>query len=147
MSVEANKVAVRRNLEDASVATLSNIDALDEVADPDLTVITPGFPTMHGLENVKEHTDPYFSAFSDLRVTIEEMIGEGDSVAGWWTFRITTKVPLPLRGGITVPAGKSLTWTSVGIFRLREGKVVEERAYSDWRDLIRQLDVASTATS
>ncbi len=90
-SIEANKAIVRRYLEDVP-------DVLDELADPDLTIIAPGMMNMRGLKNVKKFSAPYFAALSERRFTAEEMIAEGDKVTVRWTIRLTTKVPVPRAG-------------------------------------------------
>jgi hypothetical protein len=86
MSIEANKDAVRRYLEDLYLPGV-----LDEIADPDLTVITSGWSIMQGLENVKKLSAFFFAALSERRLTVEEMIGEGDTVAVSNTVRSTTR--------------------------------------------------------
>ena len=118
-SIEANKAIVRRYLEDVP-------GVLDELADPDLTIIAPGMTTMRGLKNVKMFSAPYFAALSERRFTAEEMIGEADKVTVRWTIRLTTKVPVPLPDGTLTPAGRTVTETGISICRIREGK-------SSWR--------------
>jgi predicted ester cyclase len=141
MSLEANKAIVRRYLEDASAASLEDVNAIDEVAAPDITVISPPHPPIHGLENVKKATEPFFRALAELKVTVEDMIAEDDRVAGRWTFEVTTKSSVVMRGGIALPGGKKLTWTSIGMFRVRDGKVVEERTHVDWVVILRQVGI------
>lgn len=135
MSIED---AVRRAFEAVGVAP-RNVDVADEVFDPDFRFISPGWPETAGRENFKRAVTPMFAALSDFKVTVEEMIGEDDQVAARWTNRVTTKAPLPLGNGVTVPAGKTLTWTTTGFFRVRDGKVLEERAYTDWLAVLRQV--------
>ena len=78
-----------------------------------------------------------FRAFPDLRVEIDEMIAEGDKVVVLWTQRGTHLGPFldfP-------PTGRSVTYSGINIFRLVDGKIVEDTPHWDFRvvtDQIRQ---------
>ena len=129
-SIEANKAIVRRYLEEVP-------GVLDELADPDLTIIAPGMTTMRGLKNVKMFSAPYFAALSERRFTAEEMIGEADKVTVRWTIRLTTKVPVPPDGTL-MPADRTVTETGISNCRLREGKILEELTHMDWLGILKQ---------
>ena len=131
MLIETNKAAVRRYLEDVPVV-------LDELADPELTVIAPGMITMRGLKNVKRFSAPYFRALSERRLTVEEMIAEGDTVVVRWNIRLTTRFPVPLPDGTIMPPGRTVIETGISICHLRDGKVLEERTYMDWLGVLKQ---------
>jgi hypothetical protein len=47
----------------------------------------------------------------------------------------TLKSPLTLPGGTSSAAGKTYSMSGVSIIRLRNGKVVEEDAWADWRSI------------
>lgn len=143
MSIEANKVTVRRYLQGDPDAGRDNIAVWDEICDPDIAMIGgPGFGEVHGLENLKEYTTRYHSLAS-REILIEEMIAEGDKVAVSYTMRVTVKAPLTLPSGIPVSAAKTFTMTGVSICRLRGGQVIEERAWADWLGVMQQLGVLS----
>jgi hypothetical protein len=128
MSIEANKAAIRREVEDWHLPGV-----LDEIADPDLTFIAPGWPTTHGLENVKKLSAFFFAGLSERRLTVEEMIGEGDTVAVSYTVRSTNRGSLPSPDGtVVIPAGKTVTSTGMSIIQLRGGRVLSERTQLDW---------------
>ena len=130
-SIEANKAIVRRYLEGVP-------HVLDEVGDPDLTIIAPGMTTVRGLKNVKRFSAPYFAALSERRFTTDEMIAEGNNVTVRWTIRLTTKFPVPLPDGTLMPPGKTVTETGLTICRIRDGKVLEEITYMDWLGIFKQ---------
>lgn len=138
MSIAENKAAARRYVE-AHSAVPRTFDVLDEVADPDVTWKSPGWPEIHGLENLKKHLGSMYRSAADFETTVDAMVGEGDEVVVRWTASLTTSGPLPLPIDIAVPAGKTVTWSGVSIFRLRGGKVVEERVLMDWLAVLRQL--------
>ena len=130
-SIETNKAIVRRYLEGVPYV-------LDEVGDPDLTIIAPGMSTMRGLKNVKKFSAPYFAALSERRFTTEEMIAEGNNVTVRWNIRLTTKFPVPLPDGTLMPPGRTVTETGLTICRIRNGKILEEITYMDWLGIFKQ---------
>lgn len=73
-------------------------------------------------------------SFPDLRVTVEEMIAEGDKVAYRWTMRGTHQ---GVYEGIA-PTGKAITLTGITILRFADGKIVEDR-FESGSDAKRQL--------
>lgn len=103
--IEVNKAVVHRYLENAP-------DILDEIADPELMAITPGLmPTMRRLENVKKLSAVYFRGLSERRLTVEEMIGEGNNVTARWTISLTAKTPL------RYPMATSFPWENDHLYR------------------------------
>ena len=79
----------------------------------------------------------YFAAFPDASATIEDMVAEGDKVAVRVTWRATHKGEFM---GIT-PTGKQIEMTNTLIFRIADGKLVENWATIDELRLMRQLGV------
>jgi len=96
--------------------------------------------TIRGLEPYKQFISMYFTAFPDLHLTIEDIIAEGDNVVVRQTFQGTHKGDLM---GI-LPTGKQATATGISIFRVANGKAVEQRANYDDLGLMQQLGVIPT---
>jgi len=69
-----------------------------------------------------------FTDFPDMRLTIDDLVGEGNKVVVRWTCRATHS-----------RSGKSLAWTGVSCMRLVDGKVVEDWVLSDLLGLQQQL--------
>lgn len=97
----------------------------------------PGLPP--GPEGLKQVASGYFTAFPDLRITVEDQIAEGDKVVTRWT-----------SGGINtgslfgMPAThKAATITGITITRVVGGKVVETWTNFDNLGLLQQLGLAS----
>src|SRR5688572_19856225 len=86
MSVEANKAVLRRLLEEAT--NQGNLDLYDELCDPNY-VYHDAFMPMQGIAALKQSTAMFRAAFPDLHVTIEALIGEGETVVMRWTLRGT----------------------------------------------------------
>jgi steroid delta-isomerase-like uncharacterized protein len=131
-SIEANKALVRRFIEEVFVA--SRPDAVDELVADDFTPHSwPGVGP--GREPLKQAQQRISQGLADARMTIAEMIAEGDLVA----------VRLTSHGRHTgefmgMPAsGQEYTIGEIHIFRVRDGKVAEHWSEADMLGMLRQL--------
>ncbi|MEP6903931.1 MAG: ester cyclase [Actinomycetota bacterium] len=87
---------------------------------------TEGFKTMHRT---------FLAAFSDLTVTIEETVEEGDKIAARCTVRAThTGEGL----GIS-PKNQRVEFTGLGIARIKDGKIIEVWNEFDFMKMYQQL--------
>lgn len=133
MSTEQNKALVRRIIDELNKG---NMSIMAEVAAPDILFYFPGNPPL-SLEGFGGVMTGFFSAFPDLKTEIEELVAEGDTVVrrGYWHGThegIFQGLP---------PTGKSVTVPMVAIERIKNGKVIEHRAYPDLLGLMQQLGV------
>jgi predicted ester cyclase len=93
-----------------------------------LTAFAPGFVDRAtpeqaiGYEGVKDYFVQVRTGFPDMRVIVEEVIGEGDKVVIRTTWQGTH---LGMYEGIA-PTGKQVKRTLMQIFRLAQGFIVEE---------------------
>jgi hypothetical protein len=88
MSVEENKVAFRRYVEEVWIE--EDLDFVNEIfAGKYLSHQPDGSALERGPEDVKKFVREYRSAFSDIDDVIEDMIGEGDRVATRWRLEAT----------------------------------------------------------
>jgi steroid delta-isomerase-like uncharacterized protein len=134
MSSEQNKTIVRRALEEA---WKGNLNVIDELIASDYVGYDPANPEpVRGPEGVKEFVSSYLAAFPDVRITVEQQLGEGDLVATRWTARGTHKGELM---GIQ-PTGKQASVTGLTLSRLVGGKIVEEHTNWDTLGMLQQLD-------
>ena len=136
MSVKENKAILNGYLEE--VFNGKNVDAVDKYVasgyvrhDP----VSP--PDLRGPEGVKQLVTMFFAAFPDIHFTAEDVIAEGDLVVQRLTTRGTHKGEFM---GIP-PAGKSLTVTVIEIFRITDGKIVEQWVEADYLGMMQQLGV------
>jgi predicted ester cyclase len=137
-NLEFNKSLVRRFLEEA--VSTANLDLFDEICGPDYVWHGEAGPTekneVRGLDNFKEAVAEFTKALPDLKVEIQDMIAEGDKVAVRFTERGThTGAPF---AGIS-PSGKRVVWTCIGIYRVANGKLVEEWFNEDSLAIMKQL--------
>jgi steroid delta-isomerase-like uncharacterized protein len=130
---EENKAIVRRNV---SALNEKNLDRLNEWVAADFVHNFMGSST---LEDYKQGTLAMYAAFPDFHIQIDELVaeGDGDKVVLCWTGSGTQKGEW---GGIP-PTGNHITWTAISIFRIADGKLVEERVYPDMLAVFTQLGV------
>ena len=134
MELEKNKAIARRF---SQVWGTANLDIIDELASPELTVRFPAFPdVIKGIAAFKETLARLRSAFGNGDVQIEEEIAEGEKVVLRWSYSATHQAEFP--PGLRA-TGKRLKWTGISIYRIIDGKVVEDRGEEDYLGILRQL--------
>ncbi len=133
MSVESNKAIARRFVQ---VWGDANLDVIDELAAPSLVVQYPTIPqVIQGSRAFRHVLAGFRSAFPDSALLVEDEIAEGDKVVIRWSFSGTHKGNL-----LGVPAtGKKVAWTGITIYRVVDGKVVEEQGEEDFAGFFRQV--------
>ena len=110
-----------------------------EIHDPSVVAVGLG-PEPLDLEGLKQFYGGLWEAFPDLRITIEDMVGEADRVA--WRLTVQGTHESEFRG---VPAtGTAVTFGAQYIFRFRNGKVVERWTTLDRLGLMIQLGAIPT---
>jgi steroid delta-isomerase-like uncharacterized protein len=132
---EANKALVRRFTNE--VMNRGNLRVVDEIVAPNAVNHSspPGFPA--GTAGVKQMATMYRSAFPDVRITIEDLVAEGDRVAARWSATGTHRGEL-----MGIPAtGKRVTVTGIEINRIVDGKIVEHWESFDQLGMMQQLGV------
>jgi predicted ester cyclase len=75
------------------------------------------------------------AGFPDIRVTIEDQLGEGDQVVTRMTFYGTQRGEFQ---GLP-PTGKSVTFTGINIARIEGGKIAELWSEFDALGVLQQL--------
>ena len=132
MSVEQNKAILR-----SGAKAFNNADDRSgwiDIHDPSVVAYGLG-PQPLDLEGVKQFYSGLWDAFPDLRITIEDMVGEEDRVA--WRLTVNGTHESEFRG---VPAtGTEVTFAAQYIFRFRNGKIVERWTNLDRLGVMIQL--------
>ena len=130
ISVDDNKALVR-----------ATFDALDKVLEAhesyyakDWVGRFPGMPPLD-LDGHRQYSEVMMTAFPDLERNIEDLVAEGDKVVARWTAKGTNT------GDFNgMPAtGKYATSSGITIFRIADGRIVEEWSESDLLGLMQQL--------
>jgi len=116
-----------------------NINALDQVEDPNLVLHMPPYPDVKGLAAAKQGTMGFLQGFTNWRVEFEEMISEGDNIAcrcTWYMKHTGTTPVLPIP-----PTNKEVALRGSLLARVKNGKIVEEFMYNDNLGWMQQLGV------
>jgi len=129
----ANKALVRRLIEETF--NRDNLDVTDEVIAPSFVRYKANVPGREGPEGYKQLVKVFRTAFPDLRVTIEDMIAEGDKVAIRQTYRGTHKGDLMGNP----PTDRPVTFTGMCLYRIADGKLAEEWIEYDALGMMQQI--------
>ena len=79
MSAEENKAVLRREVEELYNHT-GNLDAVEEIFDPNYVSHEPTSGETRGIEGARQFAATFREAFPDLECTIEDMVAERDEV-------------------------------------------------------------------
>ena len=129
---EQNKALVRRFVDE--IFLRRDFAAVDELLTEDFTPHTWG-PMPPGRDGLKEAITRVSAGISDARMTVEDVIAEGDRVA----VRLTSSA---VQSGELMgmpPSGKRYEIGEIHIFRLRDGRVAEHWHQADFLGMMRQL--------
>ena len=114
-----------------------DLAALDNVCAPAYVLHFPGTPGPLNLDNTKGLFGGFIAGFANLRHKIDHAVAEDDAVAVRLTIMGTHQGEL---NGIP-PTGKDVAMTSLNIFHLRDGKIVEQWVEYDALGMLAQLGV------
>lgn len=138
MSMEENKKLVLRWKDE--IWNKRNVNIIDELYASDYVGHIVGAPgPVQGREALKQLLAVYFAAF-DIHISSEFLIAEGDMVAVYDTFRFKHTGTFQ---GIP-PTGKEATITSTDIYRIVNGRIMEQWTEGNLLSLMQQLGVIPT---
>lgn len=127
MNAQENKQLVRRMIEEVwNGHSLENLSAFigDEL-----------------LAEALEHDQQFLTAFPDVHITIEDLIGEGDKVVARVLASATNLGPFAGQP----QTGRQVQFRSIRIFRIVNDKIVETWAMQDRLGLMEQLGLVQSA--
>jgi steroid delta-isomerase-like uncharacterized protein len=133
---DRNKEIARRFRED--LWNTGDLAIADEIISPDCLVharvpLTTDF--VRGPDALRQLVLFYHLAFSDIRMTVDQVIAEGDTVAARWTGRGRHSGELL---GLPAARGETVT-TGIDFLRFDHGQIVEGWVAWDILSLIEQL--------
>jgi steroid delta-isomerase-like uncharacterized protein len=117
-----------------------NMDAMDEVATPDVVCHEPPMPDIRGRDGLKQWARELRRAFSDIQFRFDEFVSMGETAAARWTFQGTHTGQLP-DVPLGPPTGKRVTWTGVAFVHMESGAAKEMWQYADLLGMMQQLGV------
>ena len=130
MSVEENKAVLERIIDDVwNRRDLSLI--------PYLIATNYVYANDRGHEGYREVVRRNISAFPDYHFKLEEVIGEGDRLAG----RLTVSGTMKGKWRGFEPTGRYMSYTLAGFWRFENDKLAESVGYADNLPVYRQLGI------
>jgi steroid delta-isomerase-like uncharacterized protein len=134
MSIDRNKSVVQRAFDSMSAGPDQFLAEHDEIDGESLAGHFSGMPPVDR-DMHRQFGLGTFSAFPDLKRPVEDLVAEGDKVVARWSSVGTHEGDFM---GIP-PTGKTVTTTGITIFRLEDGKIVEEWSESDMVGMLQQV--------
>ena len=137
---EANKAIVDRWV--AEYWDERNPDIVDELAADDMLLRYPLGGESRGHEEIKTRIIGFDGLFPDYNCELTaELIAEGDRVVALWEAEGTHTGPaweLPI-GVLPAGSGRTIRYTGIAVYRVRDGKIIEEYGEGDYLGVVRQL--------
>ncbi len=137
MSTAEHKAIYRRVV---AAINRGDADELDAFLDVNLVDHNPIPDQTPGRIGFKQWMAAARSSFPDLHGTIEDVLGDGDRVAGRVTWRGTHR---GVFAGVA-PTGKQVTFTVIHIVRFADGKIMEWWGVADLLGVMQQLGERAT---
>src|SRR5260370_39059888 len=133
MTTKETKSPIRRYIEEAW--NKGNAASIEELMATSYARYMEGSAPPLDREGQKQRIKGFLNAFPDFRLTIEDLVAEGDKVVFRMTGRGTHHGAFM---GIT-PTGKPMTITIIDIARFANGQVVEHWGNRDALGMLQQL--------
>ena len=141
MDTAANKAIARRYF--SEMVDKKSDKLLEELWAEDCVVHRPDVSAaIKGREAFRQAFNRVVEPYSEIKTTIHDLVAENDLVVchlshrvvhrgGNWTSRL---------GSHAVPEGKVVTWSPIAMFRIRDGKIVEQWVCRDELGMFIQID-------
>jgi steroid delta-isomerase-like uncharacterized protein len=134
MSTEQNKALIQRVFEEG--INQGALEIFDEIIAPAYVNYNMPAPTP-GPAGLKQVVGAFITGFPDMHITLEQVIAEGDKVASQGRMRGTHTGDF-----MGIPAtGKAIDITYIDIWRIENGKAMENWVQLDMMGLMQQLGV------
>ncbi len=123
--LERNKALVRRVLEEA--VNQGHLGIADELLAADYVYREPIAGDKRGREGFKQLVVAFRTAFTNMRLTVDQQVAEGDFVVTRWTARGTA------------PKNRHVVVQGILISRVQDVQIAEEFECYDAQGMMRQL--------
>jgi len=136
VSVKQNKVTLQRIFDE--VINKGDMSVIPELIAPSWSYQTPLGDEFKGTEGFKQFATMWRTALPDLKMTVDEVVGEGDTLAARCTMRGTFKGKL----GKIEPTGKKLNMTFAYFYAYKNGKEAgPPKGFMDMLTFFQQLGI------
>ena len=120
----------------SEVVQHGKIELLEDIAAEDMVdhaAVEAGLGP--GRSGIELHVRYFRQCIPDVQITIERIIASQDEVVGVWGARGTHSEPL-----FGVPGtGKVIELTNASIFRLKDGKIIDYKVFSEELKAVKQM--------
>lgn len=137
MSIETNKALIRQGFEEG--INLRKLEVFERILAPGYVNHSLPAP-VPGPDGFRQVISMFLEAFPDMRITIEQVIAEGDTVVtrgSWQGSQRGAFMGVP-------PTGRSVQVNYIDIWRLEAGMAVENWVQMDLLGLMQQLGAVPT---
>jgi steroid delta-isomerase-like uncharacterized protein len=118
-------------------------DAMAGLLTDDIVWADPALPApARGIPAVQDFMRMSFQIFPDLEFSEPDpphLTRDGDLISWAWTMEGTFRGPIDPPG--FAPTGKRMKVDGVDLWRMRDGRIHDYRAFYDMNDLVRQLGI------
>ena len=121
LSTDENKAVVTRHLKE--VLEQGRVELIASSYAPDESASDMDIP-----EQWKERVLWHHNHCPGFKVTILDMLAEGDKVAVYWQYDLTYSIPDEAMSDPPYPVGKPVTWRNNAIYRIVNGHIVSWKA-------------------
>lgn len=130
---EQNKALIEKVIEELNN---KNVQIIEEYFDPQYSFYSPSInPNPLSREDAKGFVESVFNSFPDLNYSIKEIFAEGDRVILWCVNSGTHENEFQ-----GIPAtGNRVEVSSILIYKIQNGKILEEREEADLLGLMYQM--------
>lgn len=138
MSIDENKAIIRRYIDE--LWNRRNFAAAAELFASSYTIHQGGQSIPASPEFLGQSIAAIVNGLPDLRMTIDQVIAEGDLVVANWTNRGTQTGELQIPGQPSLPpSGREVVFTESATFRIENKRIVEVWYVSDRLTMMQQL--------
>lgn len=128
--IGTNKLLARRFFEE--IVSGGHLALIDEIVSPDAIDRTQRTP---GRDGFRQHVNWFRSAFPDLKITINDLISEGERVVVYWTSEGTQQGEF---WGVQ-PTGRRVSGRAISLVTVKKGQIVEYDVRPDSLGILIQL--------
>ena len=134
MTPQQNKELYRRYIDECFNG--GRVELLDELLAPSYVFHDPPPGLAAGIEGVRQTIRMFHAAFPDLKITIEDMVAEGDKVCARATTR-GTHSGQPIMG--INASGRKFVMRGMTMVRIENGRITDSWVSNDVLGLMNQL--------
>jgi steroid delta-isomerase-like uncharacterized protein len=133
MALDDNETLARRYFDE--VWNEGDADAVESLVHPDYRGHDPTVDDLQGPADIKAQVDVLRTGFPDLRIEVDQLVTEGESVAARWTARGTHRGPF-----LGIPGTRQVVEISgMSMLRFEDGKIVEGWLERDTIGILRRI--------